>query len=445
MRTQYTPHSGDSSYRVEHCALDIDYTPRTNRLAGRAQMRIEVVEQTRSLRVDLVGLQAGKVRVDGRPQRKVAQNDHGITVKPGRRLEAGEQLLLEIEYSGRPRPRRSRWGALGWEELEEGAMVAAQPIGAPTWFPCNDRVDDRARYDIRFTTDREFFAAATGVPGPVESAGGKRTWSFSSDVPTATYLLALHVGPYQQYPQTSEIASGELRWRLVTPPAQHGTMLEAFADVPRMIETFEDWFGPYPQSDLTVVVTSEELEIPLESQGLVTFGANHAGPDEQRLIAHELAHQWFGNSVGIGAWGDIWLNEGFACFSEWVWSEASGGQSIADMAEAHHARLAELPQDLVLGDPGADDMFDDRVYKRGALLLEALRRTTGHQRFRALMREWATGMAHTLATQDAFFALAGSHTDVPLEAFRRSWLVETALPDLPARAGRRAQGDAIGA
>ncbi|WP_105566462.1 M1 family metallopeptidase [Microbacterium halophytorum] len=437
MPQQYTPNSGDRGYAVTHYDLEIDYTPRTNRLDGRARMSIRMLDDAHALNVDLVGLQAGKVRIDGKPHKKVQQGQHGLKVKLPRSLPAGAELELEIEYGGRPGPRRSRWGTLGWEELEEGAMVASQPIGAPTWFPCNDRVDDRGTYDIRFTTDREFFVAVTGAPGAVSHKGGKTTREFSLDVPTASYLVAAHLGPYAEYAGAASVGAAGLGWRIVTPPAQRAETLTAFEHVPRMIEAFEGWFGPYPQPDLTVVVTAEELEIPLEAQALVTFGANHCAPDEQRLIAHELAHQWFGNSVGIGRWRDIWLNEGFACFSEWVWSEAAGGPSIAEHAEAHYARLAGLPQDLVLADPGPADMFDDRVYKRGALALEALRRTIGHQPFRTLLREWATQNRHRLARPADLIALAEGHSPAPLDGFWEAWLRDPALPELPPRAARR--------
>jgi aminopeptidase N len=199
-----------------------------------------------------------------------------------------------------------------------------------------------------------------------------------------------------------------------------------------MVAVFEDWFGEYPQEDLTVVVVDEDLEIPLEAQGMTTFGLNHCEESEQRLIAHELAHQWFGNSVGLARWEDIWLNEGFACFSEWIWSQESDGPSIAECAASHHARLAELPQDLQLLDPGAVDLFDDRVYKRGALLLETLRRTLGDEIFRDLLHTWADSRRHSLATTEEFTALADSVSTEPLDGIWQAWLHSAPLPDLPA-------------
>ena len=424
MSDPYTPTSGDPGYSVAHYDLALQYTPRTNRLAGRARLDVRVLVETDQLRVDLIGLSADKVRVDGALQRHVKQSAHAITIRLAERVAAGSLLQLDIDYSGRPGPRRSRWGQLGWEELEHGALVASQPTGAPTWFPCNDRVDDRATYAISFTTDRGFFVAVTGVPGRAATRSGKTTRTFTSSVPTATYLVAAHVGEYAEYRLGP-------RARLVAPPARARLAQRAFAPVPRIIETFEEWFGPYPQEDLTIVVTEEELEIPLEAQGMATFGRNHEAPSEQRLIAHELAHQWFGNSVGVARWHDIWLNEGFACYSEWIWSEASGGPTIAALAAEHHALLAALPQDLLLADPGPTDMFDDRVYKRGALLLEALRRVMGEGPFRALLLAWASTYRHRLVATADFIALAQSLSPVRVDAVFESWIYAEALPELP--------------
>jgi aminopeptidase N len=181
-----------------------------------------------------------------------------------------------------------------------------------------------------------------------------------------------------------------------------------------------------------VVVTDDQLEIPLEAQGLATFGSNHMeqGWKAQRLIAHELAHQWFGNSLTLRAWRDIWLHEGFACYSEWLWSEFSGGRPAASHAREHWNRLAHLPQDLVLTDPGPDLMFDDRVYKRGALALHSLRLAAGDAMFFELVRSWATVNAHRTVTTGDFVAHVQLQAGHPLARHLDPWLFEKPLPRL---------------
>src|SRR2546429_3619110 len=134
-----------------------------------------------------------------------------------------------------------------------------------------------------------------------------------------------------------------------------------------MLAVFENHFGPYPFEAYSVVVTDDELEVPVEAQGLSTFGANHVdgARGAEHLVAHELAHQWFGNSLTVADWRHIWLNEGFSTYAEWLWSESCGDSSAADSAARAWVGLAGLAQDIVLADPGVRRMFDDRVYQRG--------------------------------------------------------------------------------
>ena len=257
------------------------------------------------------------------------------------------------------------------------------------------------------------------------------TSTFTSDVPTATYLAAVHVGRYRTRALPGSGAAGIPAVTVTAPPALAAAADRAFAPVPEMLRVFDCFFGPYPQEACSLVVTADELEIPLEAQGLAVFGMNHLVPAAQRLIAHELAHQWFGNSVGIARWSDIWLNEGFACYAEWLWSEASGGRSTDDCARSHHERLTAKPQDLLLTDPGPDDMFDDRVYKRGALTLHALRRSIGDDRFFDLVRGWTAAHRHALVGTDDLRAAVRAAGGADAVELLSRWIDRAEVPPLP--------------
>jgi aminopeptidase N len=429
----YAPQSGDQSYDVESYDLELDYRVRTNRLEGRAVINAVAAHATRSISLDLIGLRATRVRVDGEPRTVYRQGQRALQITLPRALAPGEAFSLEIAYAGIPAPRRSRWGTIGWEELTDGALVANQPTGAATWFPCNDRPDDRARYRMRVTTDKEYAVVATGTRVAERSEGRRRVVEYVSDVPTATYLAAVQIGRYQP---TVLPPIGAAPVELWAPASLRAASVAAFEKVAAMGDVFERAFGPYPQPQYTVVVTADVLEIPLEAQGMGVFGANHLDAAFERLVAHELAHQWFGNSVGVERWRDIWLNEGFACYAEWLWSEASGGPTARSCAQAYHALLRTDAEDLVISDPGADLMFDDRVYKRGALTLHAVRTAMGDEAFFALLREWASRHRHALVTTDDFRALV-TETDPDAAALLTRWVDRPELPPFPRVRSRR--------
>ncbi|WP_223585888.1 M1 family metallopeptidase [Microbacterium sp. OVT16B] len=424
----YTPHSGDPRIRVEHYDLDLDYKLSTNRLTATAVIDVRIEQDTAAFALDLVGLRVRKVRIDGQSRTNFTQTDRKVKVALGGTVPAGDVVRATIEYAGAPKPRHTRWGALGWEELEDGLLIASQPTGAATWFPCNDVPYDKATYAVRVTTDPGYTVVGS-VPPSRSVSRGRGVWVFDIPVPTATYLMTLQIGQYTE----ERMPLGDVPGRLFYPRALAARVHADFDGLAAMMSTFERSFGPYPFGEYTVVVTPDELEIPLEAQAMAIFGANHIDGEHglERLVAHELAHQWFGNSVGLRRWRDIWLNEGFACYAEWIWSEASGGPSAQSKALAHHARLAELEQDVVLADPGADAMFDDRVYKRGALALQALRLTIGDEAFFGVLRAWTSARAYATAVTADFVALAESASGMPLAGLFESWLSDTALPALP--------------
>jgi aminopeptidase N len=165
------------------------------------------------------------------------------------------------------------------------------------------------------------------------------------------------------------------------------------------------------------------------------FGANHLDGrrTHERLVVHELAHQWFGNSLTIADWRHIWLNEGFATYAEWLWSEASGGRAASAHAREWHAHVAAKPADLVLADPGVARMFDERVYKRGALVLHALRARIGDERFFTLLRDWTARYRHATVSTAQFVELAAQHAGTDLSEFFAAWLHRPALPDIAGR------------
>jgi len=412
---------------VESYEIELDYRVSGNRLDARVQI-VAVANQALTLiRLDLQGLEVAKVRVNGSRPARYSLRGGKLRIRLASAAAAGDRLVIVIRYGGRPGPLPSIWGEVGWEELSDGVIVAGQPGGAPSWFPCNDRPGSKATYRLSVTTDSAYAVLANGLLVGRRRGASRTTWTYEQSQPLATYLATVQIGRYEM----RTIAGSPVPERLFAPPELQNSALGDFARQSAMLVLFAELFGPYPFDGYTVVVTGDDLEIPLEAQGLAVFGANHIDGMKglERLVAHELAHQWFGNSLTLGLWRDIWLHEGFACYAEWLWSERSGGKPADVLARRHHQRLAAAAQDLRLADPGARTMFDDRLYKRGALALHALRLALGDGTFFAMIRDWvAEHRFGTVSTQlfEEHAARYGSVGDLG------RWLHESAVPGLPA-------------
>ncbi|CAM3454046.1 M1 family metallopeptidase [Occultella aeris] len=434
---RYVPGHGDTSYSVRRYEVEIDYRPGVHQLTGTAVISAVAETDLARFALDLHALRVTKVRLDG-ANAKYSHRSGRLVIKPREQITAGATFTVTVHYDGPPETVPGIDGEAGFEELEDGAIVASQPHGAPSWFPCNDRPSDKASYAIAVTVPNEYLVVANGTFTGSRRRSSRTTWTFDQPEPMATYLATVQIGRY-----TIADDGGSPALRVAQTAGSNGKVRATFGRQREMMTLFERLYGPYPfASGYTVVVTPDDLEIPLEAQGLSIFGANHLSTDweTQRLVAHEMSHQWFGNSLTLRHWRDIWLHEGFACYSEWLWSEAGGGPSAAEHAARQAKRLAALDQDLVLADPGPDLMFDDRIYKRGALALHALRLRIGDEPFFGLLHAWATTYRHGGVTTQMFTELAQERTGVDLEEFFTSWLWSKPLPPLDPTAGRRRKG-----
>lgn len=426
----YLPNNGNFGYRVSRYELDLDYKMSSNRLTGTATITAVTLASLQTFTLDLAdSLSVSRVTVNGRRPAQFGTAAGKLRIRLSDALPAGSAMSVAVRYGGTPRPIRSPWGEVGFEELTEGVLVAGQPNGSPSWFPCDDHPSAKASFRIQISTDSPYRAVAPGQLVAKRVRAGQTQWTYEQPEPTSTYLATLQIGHYDLY----QLTKTGVPMAAVLPDRLRANFKHDFGRQPQMMKLFVKLFGPYPLSNgYTVVVTDDVLEIPLESQGLSIFGANHCDGrrGSERLIAHELAHQWFGNSVTLRRWRDIWLHEGFACYAEWLWSENSGGPKASELARQYRQRLAASPQNLLLADPGPKDMFDDRVYKRGALTLHALRGKIGDDKFFALLRDWTTRHRHGTVVTDDFTGLAAKYAHVSLRPLWDAWLYSTEVPRL---------------
>jgi aminopeptidase N len=238
----------------------------------------------------------------------------------------------------------------------------------------------------------------------------------------STYLASVATGEFDVTIETLD--SGLVLRHAVHTSAvvSTGDSLDSTAE---MIAAFEERFGPYPFQSYGVLVVPEPLAFALENQTLSLFGNSILGtPSGQPILAHELAHQWFGNHVSPATWDDIWLNEGFATWAEWWWTDRSGGPSMAEFA-------AEIPMGP-LTDLPADALFGINVYWRGGLALEALRREVGDDTFAEILREWTSRYGGAIASTENLLALVTEMAGSTASNNLSQWVFSPTMPALPA-------------
>lgn len=427
----YFPAAGNGGYQVRHYDLDLRYTPETRSLTARARIEAETRRKNlRSFSLDLRGLTVSSVRVNGRPAGYM-QNGPELVVTPRHVLKAGHRFTVDVRYGGTTGQPTDNTGALyGWVSYADGAFVANEPDGAPTWFPVNDSPYDKATYDFRITVPRGTVAVANGDLLSSRTRDGWTTFRWSADEPMASYLAMAASGNYRL--TVSRTANGLPIINAVDKDLSAPEQAETAANLarqPQMIAYFSRLFGPYPFSSFGAVVDDDEdAGYALENQTRPIY----SGPPAESTVAHELAHQWYGDSVTPERWRDIWLNEGFATYSEWLWTAHRGGDSVQEQFDAAYARPASGAfWQLRIGDPGATELFNGAIYDRGAMTLHALRVEIGDEAFFRVLRAWAQRNRYGVVSTDDLVRLAERVSGEQLDALFTTWLYTPGKPARP--------------
>ncbi|WBB79241.1 M1 family metallopeptidase [Micromonospora sp. WMMD882] len=426
----YFPTYGNGGYDVREYAVKVRYDPASDLLSGVVGLRATATADLSRFNLDLAGLTVRAVTVDGEPATHARDGDE-LTVTPAAGLPAGNGFAVEIRYDGKPTPLdNALLGAGGFRHTPDGAVALGQPESASSWFPVNDHPSDKATYDIEVTVPDGVTALSNGAPVGRSSSGGWTTWRWAERTPMASYLSTLVIGDYR-------VSTGEHRGRpVVTAVSERlpkGAADASMAATVEVADYLESVFGPYPSGAYGgVVISDNRITYALETQSRPVYSAGFFRAGENTsVVAHELAHQWFGNSVSITRWQDIWLNEGLATYAEWLWVEHRGGKtaqrSFDDAYAGSPAGVWRTPP----GDPGVAELFGDSVYQRGAMTVHALRVTIGDDAFFRFLRTWATEKRDGNATTDEFVATAEQVSGRQLDDLFDAWLFGAERPARP--------------
>nr|MDT0656640.1 M1 family metallopeptidase [Micromonospora sp. DSM 115978] len=419
----YFPQAGNGGYDVDHYDLDIRYEPGSRAFSGVATIAARAGWRLARFNLDLRGFTVRSVTVAGLPARfeRVGQE---LVVRPTRVLNRGQRFTVVVRYDGTTGRPTDLSGALyGWVSTPDGSFVANEPEGAATWYPVNDHPTDKASYDFRIAVPVGRTAVANGELVSERTVDGWTTFHWRAADPMASYLSTAAIGDYDL---RHGVGPGGLPVIDAIDRDLPTGAAGGLARTNEMITYFSELFGPYPFSSYGAIVDDDtDAGYALETQTRPIY----SGPPGESTVAHELAHQWYGNSVSPERWQEIWLNEGFATYAEWLWSEHTGGQPAAARFDALMARPASASfWNPPPGDPGAADLFAGSVYVKGAMTLHALRGRIGDAAFFRVLPAWYAENRDGTATTEDLVGLAERISGQQLGQFFQIWLYTPGKP-----------------
>ncbi|KUO10162.1 M1 family metallopeptidase [Streptomyces sp. DSM 15324] len=432
----YYPAYGNGGYDVSHYDLRLTYRPATDELAGTATILARTTEDLSSFDLDFL-LDVSEVRVNGTAAAFARSGEHELVVTPKAALAKGTPLTVVVRYSGVPST-KSAYGFSTWHRTPDGAVAADEPESAWWWFPSNDHPLDKATYDVSVAVPDGTQAISNGTLQSTTSRLGWTRWTWRQNKPQATYLATLALGRFDLTTGTSEGGVPVVNAYSKDLGDNDGAARASVERTGEIVDWLSGVFGPYPFSSAGGYVPNTTTGFALETQGRVYYSPRQfANGANTSVVVHELAHQWYGDSVSLKGWKDIWLNEGFARYAQWLWSEHEGegtAQELADYVYASHP-ADDAFWTVKPGDPGADKQFDIAVYDRGALAVHALRKEIGDEAFFAVLKGWPRSRAYGNADIADFRAYAEQVSGKRLGALFDTWLYQ---PSKPAEAAARA-------
>ncbi len=423
----YFPLAGNGGYDVGHYGLTLGYDPRSRHLDGTAVVTARATERLTRFDLDLSGLKVTGVTVDHvkASYRRAGQE---LVITPRHSLRRNQEFRVAVTYSGTPKPVTDPDGSPdGWIPTDDGAFVAGEPQGAMTWFPADNHPKDKASYDFTITVPNGTTAVANGVLRGRTTSHGRTTFRWQQSEPMASYLATATVGKFKVEQYTT--ADGLKVYNAVD-PREASAAAPVLKKLPSVLAWESGVFGPYPfRAAGAIVDRAPQVGYALETQ---TRPLYDSAPDLSTLV-HESAHQWFGDSVALTTWKDIWLNEGFATYAEWLYTEQHGGRSAQQAFDALYAKPAG--NDLwafAPADPGSGaHIFETPVYSRGAMALQKLRTAVGDRTFLRILRTWATEHRAGHGTTAEFVRLSERLSGKDLHPLFHTWIGTAGKPSSP--------------
>lgn len=427
----YYPDAGNGGYDVTRYQIGVSWDPRTAVLSGTTTISARSLQGLHSFFLDL-RLNITEVAVDGQDAGLAKDGDADWRVTPATPVPAGQDFTVVVAYEGKPGAITDTDGGHPWTSSGQEWLVSGEPESAAWWFPSNDHPSDPALMDISLRVPHGLQAVSVGrlVSADSGTEAGWDTWHWVSRQPVATYLTFAAIG---RFTLQQGVVDGLPYVYAVTDQLSAADRRTAFAVLQTSaakVRVLSGLFGPYPFTELGGIVPAAAVPFDgLEAQTRPVYRArailDRGSSDE--LLAHELAHMWFGDNVTVRQWDDIFDSEAYASWAAWAWREKTGGPTAQrDLTRTFsQARDARDFWRVTMTDPGRRNMFTT-VYYRGPMALQALRNVMGDEAFTRLSTQWAQDPG-TRSLED-WMKQAQSMTPTDLQPFFQAWLSSTSAP-----------------
>lgn len=420
----YFPEDGNAGIDVQRYKIADAYDFSSGELSGRTTLTVRATQALTAFDLDFL-LPVSAVSIDGGAVSFRRPDPHELRITPGATIAKGSRFKVTVSYAGDPR--RVCWdGECDWLADKHEVTTMNEPHMAAWWFPANDSPADAAKMDISITVPASKRVIANGHQVSRTVSAGLATTRWKARDAMAPYLAFFAAGDFT----VAHGRSHGLPWLVAVsnrlPSAARKASLRLMKKTPAITAWLAGRLGNYPFESVGGVTTALGPGFALETQTRPTYPALWA--DQTVTVVHELAHQWFGDSVRLSRWQDVWLNEGFATFMEWYWTEAHGGATAMErLLDDYHSSAASFWRTHV-DDPGSAHLWGRPVYERGAMTLQALRTKVGDKVFWRILRGWARTRAGRTATTAQFEKYAAKVAGQRLDRFFAAWVHSGSRP-----------------